>query len=157
MRALLVSFFVFLCAMFMTYFGYMEWNKQTNNQRDIQTIELNGSSSFQISSSFNQQHLVPQGAVLKENDVTEITKSYLVKHDENSQFDISISEVKFIHNELQYYDDYNLLQFQVNTEIIDSQTTKLTITIALRMPETQAQYEIVSGSYASYNISLHVI
>jgi len=143
--------------MFMTYLGYIEWNNHSYKQGDIQTVELSGNSSIQFTSSIKQQHLVPKGAVLKENDVTAVTTSYFVKHDENSQFDISISGVTFIQNELQYYDDYNLLQFQVSTERIDSQTTKLIITITLRMPDNRTQYEIVSGSYAEYNISLNII
>ena len=139
----------------MTYLGFMEWEKQESNSLVSTIIELNAVSSFNMDVTSNQGTLVPTGAILKENDVNLIVKEYVIKHDENSQFEVSITNVRFIQDEFQYQDDFHLMQFQFSRENIDSETTKLIITISMRMPEDKTQYDIVSGSKAFFEVQLN--
>ncbi len=151
MRRILVSFFVFLGATLFTFFGYQLWQTQANHEfSDV--IQLHESSTIQIVSASKGERLVPEGVVLAEGDVTELYYTYLVHNESEDHLDIYVADAMFTKNNIDYFDEDNLLDFAISVNPLDDTHTTVTVIVRLNMPKTQQQYQLIQGSEASFQL-----
>ncbi|MBN2540278.1 MAG: hypothetical protein JXB08_02005 [Bacilli bacterium] len=154
MRRNFVSFFVFLGVALLTVFGYQLWQTQQLNTTYADVIELSQSSTIQVLEAPSGTRLVPQGVLMTTGDVTELTYTYLIRYEESDQFDVSVADVIFTKNNINYFDEDGMLQFDLSIDQLNSTSSRVTVRISLNMPETEDQYQLLSNSTASFRLQV---
>lgn len=155
MRGILVSFFVFLGAIVGTFFIYQQWQSTQFESEYISVIPLGNRSKVQSLSAPSGKTLVPTGSILSQNDVESVTYTYLVNVEEGNNLEIYFTKVSFTKNGMTTLDKDGLLSFSHNIETIESNLVKVSVTIHLNMPETEAQYNQIIGSSVSFQVNFN--
>lgn len=152
---LLISLVFLLFSGTMTVFTYAEQNKDLYLEDDKESIKIGT-----IVKSENNSRLIPNGAILKTNDVYEISFEYEIFFDDNYDLDIAVGELSLTNNELSNEILGRLFNFDIKVEYqenmkvndgilkgTDNATRALvTVTISMNMPENKAQYDVLSTS-----------
>jgi len=153
MRAILVSFFVFLGTIVGTMLIFQQWQSLQFESEYYNVIPLSSSSKVQSLNVPNGKTLVPSGSILGVNDIDTITYTYLVDIEKGNNLEVIFSNVTFTKNGLTFIDNDGLLSFSYEVEMSTSTTSKVTVSIRLNMPETEEQYLLISGSSVSFKVN----
>jgi hypothetical protein len=149
-----MSFFILLLSLF-TGLSYEQWNQQPVEDQFGEVIALNNSKTvIQSVISPEGKKLIPQGAVLGINDVYTLNYNYIVETDGSTDFSAYVDKVYFVKDNIQHFDEDNLLVFDYVIEQISDSHISLTLLVSLNMPETEAQYNLICNSGILFHLQL---
>ncbi len=156
MRTILVSFFVFLSVIIGTCFSFNYWQDSNQILANNSIIELSNKSQIQRVNIPEGKTLIPIGAVLKENDINQISYNYIVDNSELSIDNLSVSNVILSKNNQNFNNLNELLNFDISIVDVDYDLncTYLSLTISLNMPNSQAEYELLVSSQISFMLNV---
>lgn len=158
MKAKVMSFFLIL-SVISTVFAFKIWENSSDNSSFNSIVELSQSSKIltQTLSSPEGKRLVPEGAILGVNDVTEITYQYLCNLEDDHYLEVAVENIYLTKNNQYYFDEYGLLSFVFDIDEIDNGQSIVTLTIKLNMPQNQEQYDLIKNSKVSFDVQFNQI
>ncbi len=154
MKAFLVSFFVFLSALLGSSYAFEEW-KKTEYLDYTQVVTSNKTTQLQNLTTPEGKRLVPKGALMGTNDIDTVFYTYLVDVKDGMYLDVEISNVFLTKNGIVQTDEFELIQIEIQIIELDGNQAEVGISISLRMPETEEQYQALSGSRVSFEIDFN--
>ena len=152
MRPLVVSFFVFLFAFFGTGYVYQNWLENDSNLLFSDNVAYSHTSKVLTLSAPSGKRLVPVGAVLGVNDVNVIHYNFEVDIEENKSIEVLLDNVIFRNSEESFYQMEDMLLFEYHVDLVNESLANVTVSISLRMPQTELEYQIMQGSQVSLQL-----
>ena len=156
MKAKVMSFFVLL-SMVVTGLAFNYYVEQPVENQFGNVIAMSSDSTpitVETVSSPSDKTLVPEGALLGQNDVTALDYTYLITADEGQNLEVAVKDVVFLKDNLKFDDEYGLLVIEYSFETIRNNEVLLHVTMSLNMPENEVQYNSIAGHTLSFNLKL---
>ncbi len=156
MKAKVMSFFVLL-SMVVTGLAFNYYVDQPVENQFGNVIAMSSDSTpitVETVSTPSGKTLVPEGALLGQNDVTALDYTYLITADEGENLEVAVKDVVFLKDNLEFDDEYGLLVIEYSFETISNNEVLLHVTMSLNMPENEVQYNSIAGHTLSFNLKL---
>jgi len=147
-------FFLAICFVFLFSRGVYDRWIDTQSVMSFSDVASYGQESTitQTLAAQAGKRLVPEGSLRGINDVDSMSYEYSVIVTEGET--LNVSAIASIHRDnVAYLDSYGLIQFEIEVEMVSSTLARVIVTVSLRMPQTEAEYDFIQGSQASFNVS----
>ncbi|MBU1145022.1 MAG: hypothetical protein KJ971_04085 [Firmicutes bacterium] len=155
MRPLVVSFFVFLLLLFGSALAYQEWLNQQTIFEFSEVVSLSQSSQVQNLSAPSGKRLVPTGAILGIDDVTEVYYTYVVKVEDGHFLEVEIAHSLITLESEMYLLANQMLIFSSDIEMIDDTHAKVVVGISLNMPSSEEEANFLQAGVLSFQVLFH--
>lgn len=156
MKAKVMSFFILL-SLLITGLAFSLWLDQPVENQFGEVVAMSSESSpLTVTTVFasSGKSLVPEGAILGQNDVTTLEYTYVISANEGEVLDLAVNEVVFLKDNQEFADEFDLLVIEYNFEAVSSNEILLNVSMSLNMPENETQYNSIAGSALSFYITL---
>lgn len=147
-------FFLAICFVFLFSRGVYERWIDTQSVMSFSDVASLGHESTitQTLAAVAGKRLVPKGSLQGINDVDSMSYEYSIPVEAGET--LNVSAIASIHKDnVSYLDSYGLIQFDIEVEMVSSTLVHVVVTVSLRMPQTEAEYDFIQGSQASFNLS----
>ena len=104
-----------------------------------------------------QGSLVPNGVVMKTNDITEVEVKYTVNLDSNDINEALNFDVSVINLEIGGLDTYKSLVdiIVVSDSTIQNESVDVTLTVTLNMPSNQTEYDAIVNQNITFDVQFN--
>ena len=104
-----------------------------------------------------QGSLVPNGVVMKTNDITEVEVKYTVNLDSNDINEALNFDVSVINLEIGGLDTYKSLVdiVVVSDSTIQNESVDVTLTVTLNMPSNQTEYDAIVNQNITFDVQFN--
>lgn len=146
---------IFVLAL-VTVFSYAYWDSLQKSD-DIRDITIGEGVTLSINKvvDLKKGTLVPEEAVLKEGDVTEVVYKYTVSLDKKIKEPLNLvveCTNKAIGNNEDLGDFFNVT-ITPDSKTIQNSSVKVTVKVTLNAPESEAEYDQIKGKQLSFTLN----